>query len=101
MNRVAQFDHIEERVRALHPEEARLELSPIIKTTAEVRVGSPLFWDMTEHVIILHDQEDFLRNHLDDLKKRLVALGARRVVKGNAWYWIPKEEFVPGEVFEI
>jgi predicted nucleotidyltransferase len=101
MNRVAVFDRIEEEVREKNPENAHFEISPIFKTPEEVRRGSPLFWDMTDHVIILHDREEFFKNYLVDLKKRLDALGARRVVRGNAWYWILKDHFTPGEVFEI
>jgi hypothetical protein len=27
--------------------------------------------------------------------------GARKVQKGDRWYWILKEDFTPGEIFEV
>jgi len=63
-------------------------LSPVFRTPAEVRrYGGPLFLDMTEEVVILHDREGFLRGYLDRLKRRLQAGGARRVPYRGAWYW--------------
>ncbi len=76
-------------------------LSPVIKARDEVLKGSPLLWDMTEDVLMLHDKEDFLRHVLDSTRQRLRRLGAHRVFRGNAWYWVLKEEFTPGEVFSI
>jgi predicted nucleotidyltransferase len=55
MNRVPAIDRIEQRIQAIDAENAHFEISPVIKTPQDVRTGSPLFWDMTEHVIILHD----------------------------------------------
>jgi hypothetical protein len=99
--RVRDFDAVEEEtlLRLGHPK--GLEISPIIKSPEEVKNGSPLFWDMTEEVIILWDRNGFLDSFLDTVSTRLRALGARRVFKGSAWYWILKEEFTPGEVFEL
>ena len=94
MNRVQQFIHVE-------TDPMNVELSPIIKTPAEVEMGSPLFWDMTSDVIILYDENNFFRDYLIRLKQRLDKLGARKVIRGNAWYWILKEDYVPGEVFEL
>lgn len=76
-------------------------LSPIFKTPAEVALGSPLFLDMTEDARILFDREHFMRRALADFRARLDTLGARRVWRGNAWYWDLKPDYKPGEVFEI
>jgi hypothetical protein len=38
---------------------------------------------------------------LEKLRKRLTELGAKRVWRGNAWYWILKPDLRPGEVFEL
>lgn len=35
------------------------------------------------------------------MKERLKLLGAKRVWSGDTWYWILKEDYKPGEVFEI
>jgi predicted nucleotidyltransferase len=99
LNRMDDFRPVEGSILARM--ENRVELSPIFKTPAEVRAGSPLFWDMTEEVIILFDRDRFLEGSLQEVKRRLQALGARRVKQGSAWYWILKKDYRPGEVFEI
>jgi predicted nucleotidyltransferase len=99
--RVRDFDAVEEKTLRGLGNPKGLEISPIFKTIEEVRAGGPLFWDMTEEVIILHDRDSFLESFLETVSARLRALGARRVFKGSAWYWILKEEFTPGEVFEL
>ncbi|HCJ11378.1 MAG TPA: hypothetical protein DHW14_09500 [Clostridiales bacterium] len=53
----------------------------------------PLFLDMTEHVVLLHDRDGFLRRHLDRLRAELEKTGARRVPYKGAWYW----DFGPGK----
>jgi predicted nucleotidyltransferase len=77
------------------------EISPVIKTPEEVEVGSPIFLDMTEEALILYDRNSFLENYLDRLRKRLNALGARRVFTGGGWYWILKPDYKPGSVIEL
>lgn len=103
--RMAQFQAIETAVEprlgeawrdGLHP-----SLSPVFKTPAEVLAGSPLFLDMTEDARILYDRDGFLQRALADLESRLDRLGARRIWRGNAWYWDLKPDYTPGEVFEI
>ena len=63
--------------------------------------GSPLFLDMTEDARILYDRDGFLERAFVDLESRLERLGARRIWRGNAWYWDLKPDYTPGEVFEI
>jgi len=99
--RVRQFFPVEEALAVRSPAFRTLLLSPIFKTPTEVRRGSPLFWDMTEDVILLYDREDFLQEQLAGVKRRLEALKARRVFRDNAWYWILKGDYRPGEVFEL
>ena len=103
--RVAEFQAVETAVEprlaeacgeGLHP-----SLSPAIKMPAEVLAGSPLFLDMTEDARILYDRDGFLQRAFSDLKSRLERLGARRIWRGNAWYWDLKPDYRPGEVFEI
>ena len=105
MKRVKEFEEIE---NALQPpmEKAKqqgchIRLSPIFKTRDEAIKGSPIFLDMVEDAEIAYDRDCFFANILAGMKKRLAALGARRVWRGNAWYWDLKPDFKPGEVFEI
>ena len=101
MNRIREFMEVEERVFQSRLRLEGLELSPIFKTPREVENGSPLFWDMTEDVVLLYDRDDYLKGYLRKVKERLLQLKAKKVVMGNAWYWILKEDFTPGEIFEI
>ena len=79
----------------------RVELSPVFKTPEEIANGSPLFLDMIEDVRMLFDRDDFFKNVLKRLKGRLQRLGARRIWRGNAWYWDLKPDYKQGEIFEI
>jgi hypothetical protein len=76
-------------------------LSPVFKTPAEVELGSPLFLDMVQDARILHDPDGLLAARLDRLRARLAELGARRIWRGNAWYWDLKPDLKPGEVITL
>lgn len=76
-------------------------LSPVFKTPAEIDHGSPLLLDMVEDARILHDRDGYLDGALGRLADRLRELGARRIWRGNAWFWDLKPDYKPGEVFEI
>ena len=77
------------------------ELSPVFRTPAELAQGTPLLLDMTEDARILFDREGLLTAALHALRTRLAALGARRIWRGNAWYWDLKPDFRPGDVFTL
>jgi uncharacterized protein len=105
INRVIDFRGVEKAFRESRMESEgpakSVELSPVFKTPEETNLGSPLFLDMTEDARILFDRDDFLAERLSDFRKRLEALGSRRIWKGSAWYWDLKPDFKPGEVFEL
>lgn len=105
LKRVIDFERIEEAIepflKELEKEGINTYISPVFKTPEEALKGSPLFLDMTEDARILYDREDFLKRLLLRLKERLSLLGAKRIWKGSTWYWILKEDYSPGEVFEI
>jgi hypothetical protein len=83
------------------PEGTSIALSPVFKTPEEIEAGSPLFLDMVEDARILYDPEDFLTKYFDGLRTRLQQLGARRIHRGNAWYWELKPDLKPGEIFTL
>lgn len=76
-------------------------LSPLFKMPQEVEYGSLLFLDMLYDLIILYDRDAYFRNHLRDFQKRLARLGARRIQRGEKWYWLLKPDYKPGETFTI
>ena len=105
LQRVHDFEAVE-RALAAHLREAReqgvaTELSPVFRTPQEIAAGSPLLLDMTDDARVLFDRDEFLARSLDALRARLSALGARRVWRGNAWFWDLKPDYRPGEVFEL
>lgn len=105
MRRVAEFEAVETRLRALVKQELGPgplpPLSPVLKTPEEVRAGSPLFLDMTEDARLLFDRDGFFQGELRRLRARLAELKARRIWVGSAWYWDLKPDYRPGEVFEL
>lgn len=105
MRRIAESGEVEEQ---LQPVMASLEkdgittaLSVILKTPAEVERGGLLYLDFVEDARVLYDRGEFFQRFLEGLRSRLRKLGARRIWRGNAWYWDLKPDFKPGDVFEI
>ena len=106
--RMARVDDFRTVERALGPRlaEARAvglhtTFSPVIKTPHEAEVGGPLFLDMIEDAQVLYDRDGFIDGVLQGLRNRLERLGARRIWRGNAWFWDLKPDYRPGDVFEI
>jgi uncharacterized protein len=103
--RVEEFLPVEARVEswlsAASSSVGPLMLSPVFKTPAEVEAGSPLFLDMIDDARLLQDTGGFFQGFLDGFRHRLQMLGARRIWRGNAWYWELKPDLKPGEVFTL
>ncbi len=103
--RIREFERVEEQItpflEELRQKGIQTEISAVLKSPEEAERGSPLFLDMVEDGRILFDRNDFFAGVLDRLRDRLKALGAKRVWRGNAWHWVLKPDFKPGEVFEI
>jgi hypothetical protein len=92
---------IEPRLASAHQLGLHPTLSAIFKTPEEAATGSPLFLDMLDDARIVYDRDGFLRRAFDDFAARLARLGARRVWRGQSWFWDLKPNYKPGEVFEI
>lgn len=75
--------------------------SPVIKSRDEVRHGSPLFLDMTESAMILYDRDNFFHKYLDDLKKKLTDLGAKKIALEDGYYWDLKPDYKYGDIIEL
>ncbi len=50
---------------------------------------------------IVFDRDGFLRGALDAFAARLAHLGARRIWRGEHWFWDLKPDYQPGDVFEL
>jgi hypothetical protein len=105
MRRIEEFGQVEDALEpvleSLANEGISTSLSVILKTPSEVRQGGLLYLDLTEDARILYDEEDYFQRFLNGLRDRLRKLGARRIWRGNAWYWDLKPDFKPGDVFEL
>lgn len=105
MRRIAEFEEAEKRLgpvlSSLSQQGISTCLSPVLKTPPEVERGGVFYIDLVEDARLLYDRDDFLKGFLVRLGRRLKELGARRVRRGNAWYWDLKPDFKPGEVFEL
>ncbi len=105
MKRVEEFravkDALADRLRSLHQDGVFTTLAPVFKTPEEVRRGSLLFLDMIDDGKVLFDRGGFWRTYLREFQDRLRRLGARKVYRGDRWYWDLKPDYKPGEVFEI
>jgi hypothetical protein len=105
MRRIAEFSKVEAQLEPLLASLVKVgittTLSAIIKTPGEVQRGGLFYLDFIDDARLLFDKENFFRTFLNRLRDRLSRLGARRVWRGNAWYWDLKPDFKPGDVFEI
>lgn len=105
MARMAEFAAVESAMASHLADAANAgvstSLSPVFKTREEVCRGSLLFLDMIEDTKILYDRDRFFTRFLERFRERLAKLGARRVWRGNAWYWVLKAEYQIGETFEV
>lgn len=103
--RMDEFEHIDrllaDRIAAARVAGVHTVVIPTLKTPDELRAGSPLYLDMTDQARILHDRRGLLRDYLDDLARRLQALGARRVPFGGSYYWELKPDFRWGDRIEL
>lgn len=78
-----------------------IDISPVLRTPEEILKFPPLMLDVVEDGIILYDKNEFFRNAIERMKKRLEELGATRVRIGKRWFWILKPDYRFGEVIEI
>jgi predicted nucleotidyltransferase len=105
--RIARVDEFRRVEALLEPELVKARssgvetrLSPVFRTPEELEIGGPLLLDLIDDALVLRDT-GCLARRLARLKLRLDELGARRIWRGNAWFWDLKPDYRPGEVFEI
>lgn len=77
------------------------EFLVIIKSLEEAVRFTPLYLDMVEDAVFLHDRDDFFRQVLNRLKERLNFYGARRIKQGKVRYWELKPDYKWGDVISL
>jgi predicted nucleotidyltransferase len=74
----------------------------VTKTPEEARNHSPLYLDMVEDGIVLHDLRGFFAEILSAMRSRMQELGSRRVfLDDGSWYWDLKPDYQFGDIVEI
>jgi predicted nucleotidyltransferase len=77
-------------------------VSPVPLTPDEIKKNPPILLDLVTDGIILYDKDNFMRDWITNLKKRLEEKGARKIfLSSGKWYWDLKPDYKPGEVVEI
>lgn len=74
------------------------KIEPAILSLEELREHPPLLLDLTTDARILIDRGKVFSREMDELKRRLQEIGAKKVIlEGGRWYWILKPEIKWGE----
>jgi predicted nucleotidyltransferase len=76
-------------------------ISEIYLTPKEVEKHPPILLDIIEDGIILYDKKEFLKNVLNEIKRKLKILGAKRISTSKGKYWILKPNLKLGEEIKI
>ncbi len=66
----------------------------------EARNSHRIYMDASVDGLILYEREEFLTQVLNDFRKRMAELGARRVYQPHGYYWV-MEGVEVGEVLEL
>lgn len=77
------------------------EFSPLIRTPAELEMGSFAFLDIPAEGRFLYDPESIARDYFERLATRLKAQGAERRFIDGSPYWVLKPAAKPGEPIPI
>ncbi len=72
--------------------------SPILRTMDEARKFSRIYLDMTEHVLVIYDEEQFFMQILKDMRNFLSKINAQKKWIGKKWYWVFAPDVEIGEV---
>ena len=78
-----------------------LEPSFLIMKKMEVETHPDILIDISQEGIILFDEADFLKKHLNAIKEKMVKLGSIKKITPHGHYWVLKPDLRPGEVFEL
>lgn len=71
-----------------------------VLTPEELKKHPPILLDLTEDAVILYDT-GILKEEIENLKRRLESLGAKRIRTGNTWFWILKPDLKLDEELEL
>lgn len=78
-----------------------LEPSLLLMTRKEAETHPDIFIDISHEGMILFDQEDFLKNNLDQIKEKMIKLGSVKKRTPQGYYWSLKPDLRYGDVIEL
>ncbi len=87
--------------RKLRQEGKSAFVSDIFLSPDEAKAHPPILLDMTEDALIAYDRNGFLKDVVQDMKRRLRDLGARKIKARKGYYWILKPDARSDEVIEV
>ena len=68
----------------------------------EARANRAIYLDKTEDAVIVIDRDNFMKQVLEKLGKKLKTMGAKRIfLEDGSWYWDLKPDIKRGEVVEL
>lgn len=93
---------ISKEYRELKEKKLGTLISPILLKPEEIKKNPPILLDIVTDGVILYDTDNFLRDWLTNLKKKLEEKGVRKIflVEGK-WYWDLKPDYKLGDIVEI
>lgn len=72
--------------------------SPILRTVEEAKRFSRIYLDMTEHVLVVYDRDEFFAHVLQQVRRFVGMIDAQKRWIGNKWYWVFAPETEVGEL---
>jgi predicted nucleotidyltransferase len=107
-SRFDNFNKIEKELKAskeyreLKEKKLGTLISPLPLTPEEIKKNPPILLDLVTDGIIVYDTDNFMKECITNLRKRLEEKGARKIFLGKRrWYWDLKPDYKLGEIVEI
>jgi len=77
-------------------------ISPVPLTPSEVEKNPSILLDIVTDGIILYDVDDFIKNKIESLRKKLKKMGSKKIFfDDKRYFWDLKPEYKLGEVVVI
>lgn len=99
------LDKVEENLKELYSSFEKIGYKPVLSPVVlDMNIASrirPLYLDIIFDAKILFDENDFIKNVFERLRKKLEAFHAERKRLGKLWYVVLKKDYRFGEVIEF
>lgn len=89
------------RLRKLEEAGCHLDLSPILRAPEELNKFMPIYLDFPDRARVLFDPNGHLARLLERISRYIAESGAKRVQRGQLWYWDLAPDSKAGEVRKL